>query len=432
MKFNKEKLAEQQSIIKDWKEAGAKGTLVAVTGFGKTTVALLAIQQMNEKHPDRTTHVIVPTLSLQTQWLTEIEKWKLKNVEVFVINSYIMVARKTHFLVLDEIHRYGSDVFGKVFSVSRYHFVLGLTATIERQDGNHEYIESFAPVVRTITLKHALEKGYVSDFVVFNLGVTLSPKDEKEYKELNRRFNYYFSYFNHDFDGAMRALQDPMYRAQLASKLDEKPGDIHIKAINFVRCMKTRKQFLYECEAKLNAVKAVQEAVDRKMLVFSETTDFADRIVSIIGNKAFAYHTKISDKKLMKERLELFKTSTRYKVMSAVKAIEEGLDVEDLDCVVLVSGNSTKRQYIQRIGRSLRSYKDKIAVIINIYIHGTQDENWLRKRQSSNRINIYWVNDVAQIRGYINTVINGGVVESEHGELEHQYSEDSGNDVYTL
>jgi superfamily II DNA or RNA helicase len=168
------------------------------------------------------------------------------------------------------------------------------------------------------------------------------------------------------------------------------------------------------------------------MLVFCETTEFADKVTETIGKEAFSYHTKSPDKKQMKENLKLFKENKKFRVVSAVKAIEEGLDVENLECVVLVSGNSTKRQYIQRIGRSLRTYKDKVAIIINIYIHGTQDETWLRKRQSSNRINILWVNDVEQIKGYINSYLNKPAGSVQHDNLGDEHPQGTETPLYTL
>jgi len=80
-----------------------------------------------------------------------------------------------------------------------------------------------------------------------------------------------------------------------------------------------------------------------------------------------------------------------------VKAIEEGLDVPDIEMAVIVSGNSTKRQYIQRMGRSLRVEPGKTALIINIYANGTKDENWLKNRQSSHGDTAQWVTSITEI-----------------------------------
>ena len=421
--LNPEKLAEQKAFIELWKSNGAKGTLEAVTGFGKTAVALLTIKDMNERYPDRITQIVVPTLVLQKQWLLEIKSWGLKNVSVHVINSYVMTPRSTHLLVLDEIHRYGSTVFSKVFEVTRYNFIMGLTATMERQDGMHELIEDYCPIIKKITLKEALEKGYVSEYVVFNLPVFLTKLDSNSYDQMNRKFNYYFSFFQNDFDLAMACLTDADRRKAYAEELGVEEKSVMVAAVNFSRFLRERKTFLYENKSKLLAVTEIAKHFsDKKIIVFSETAAFADEVAKSTGYKSFPYHTKVG-KKEARENMEAFKTSKKFNLISAVRSIEEGLDIKDLDLVVMVSGNSTKRQYIQRLGRGIRVKDNKLAVIINIYIHGTQDEVWLRRRQSTNTSNVLWVNTVDEIKRFLDKEFNATTIGLQPDQLNDQPEE---------
>ena len=420
METDSKKLANQRSFLNLWKANGARGSLVAVTGYGKTTVGVLAIQDMNHHHPERETHVIVPTIVLKKQWEDHIQLWNLINVEVFVINTYIRKSRYTHLLILDELHRYGSRTFSRVFSTAQFNFILGLTATIERQDGNHQLIERYAPVLHTIGLNEALQQGYVSDFNVFNLGVDLTTTEMKEYNEITRLFNHHFSLFGNDFNKVMNALKSRCYRGYLSSISGKSAQEIHAAAARFIQIMHRRKTFLNALPSRLDIVREIFEQLDRKMIVFSETTEFADKVVEAIGPESFAYHTGIKNKREMKNRLNLFKSNREFRLLSAVRSLEEGLDIPDLEVAILVSGNSTKRQYIQRIGRSLRAKPGKTAIIINIFINETKDENWLRARQFANEINVIRVNSVAQIRDYVNPVINGNSVEGKSDQ--HQYN----------
>lgn len=416
MKIDPQKLSDQLSFINTWKSKGAKGSLVAITGYGKSMVGILAIRDMNLRHHDRITHVIVPTTALKKQWEDHIISWNLNHVKVYVINTYITQNRFTHLLVLDEIHRYGSRTFSSVFSNTQYSFVLGLTATIERQDGNHLLLEKHAPVLRRITLNEALEKNYVSDFIVFNLGVELTQNEKAEYDEINRKFNYTFSLFDNDLGKAIYALQNPAYRKSLALISGRDSTEILVDAVNFIKIMHKRKSFLNEAPSKLYAVKELFKMLNRKMVVFSETTDFADKVVGTIGPESFAYHSACINKKEMNGKLLQFKRTSNYKLLSAVKSLDEGLDIPDLGIAVLVSGNSTKRQYIQRIGRSLRASPGKTAIIINMYVNGTKDENWLKARQFANEINVIWVNSVGQIKEYVHKTMDGcpDMVESDN------------------
>ena len=127
-------------------------------------MAVLIIQDMNKARPDDTTLVIVPTRYLLDQWKDEIKKHDLKNVSVMVINTGVKSMRQTDLLILDEIHNYASDVFKGIFSLTHYHYILGLTATLERSDKKHYIIENECPVVDTISMKESLAMGYVSNF----------------------------------------------------------------------------------------------------------------------------------------------------------------------------------------------------------------------------------------------------------------------------
>ena len=166
------------------------------------------------------------------------------------------------------------------------------------------------------------------------------------------------------------------------------------EAGNYFYYLRERKQFLNTNAVKLNMVEQLFKTFNRKMVVFSESNAFADAVAERIGDKAFAYHSGTASKKRRNEQLESFKNNKQYSLLSAVKALEEGLDIPDLEMAIIVSGNATIRQYIQRIGRSLRTQPGKTAIIINLYIHGTQDEQWLRRRQFNNDTNTCWVENV--------------------------------------
>ena len=101
MKVDPIRLKKQQEICSAWIQAGARGTLQAVTGFGKTNVGMLLMESQNARHPDRTTKVVVPTLVLKAQWEEEIAQRKIKNATVQVINTAIKSIYNVNLLILD-------------------------------------------------------------------------------------------------------------------------------------------------------------------------------------------------------------------------------------------------------------------------------------------------------------------------------------------
>jgi RNA polymerase primary sigma factor len=189
MQINKHKLARQEitvdRIIENFKK-GLGSTVEACTGYGKTFCAFLLIDRMITKNPSKSTIVVVPTDNLKEQWERQIKKRKLKNINVFVVNGITIneIQLTCDLLILDEGHRYAADVFSRVFNI-KYHYLLNLTATIDRTDGLHIMLLKKAPIVDTITLQEAKRNGWVSDYIEYNLGLELTEEDRIIYNKIN-------------------------------------------------------------------------------------------------------------------------------------------------------------------------------------------------------------------------------------------------------
>jgi superfamily II DNA or RNA helicase len=407
MIINESKLARQIIGANKWVTNKGKGTLEYCTGFGKTFTAFILIKKMLEKDDSRTTVIVVPTIQLKQQWEAKIEKDKVKNIRVYVINTIVLNELKLdcNLLILDELHRFASTEFKKVFDLIKYSFILGLTATVNRLDGKHDLLIEKSPVIDTITIEEALREGWISEFFEYNLGIELSEQDRIDYDSLNKNFHKYFSFFGHDFNLAMnccKKLGAEAYANQhgLDSKL------VAFRANSFNRYMRLRKTFLYKAECKLLTTLQVIERFPYKTVTFSESTEFADKLTECLGDIAICYHSNLTTQirtingkekkfgktKLQTEALKKF-ADNRYKirVLNTAKALDQGYDQDDVVVGVVTSSTTNPTQHKQRNGRIFRDYtyksgvkkgQRKIALIINIYIKDTQDEKWLIARQT--------------------------------------------------
>jgi superfamily II DNA or RNA helicase len=170
-KFDKRKYLRQLRGVVKWKKNKGKGSLEWATGVGKTVAAQIVINKMKKK----SVIVVVPTIQLRKQW----EKLMKDNcpdahVDVYVVNT---IALKTEYykydlLIVDEIHKMAADQFSTIFRKISYKWLLGLTATMERLDGKHTLLQEKAPTCDIITQKEAIENGWISDFIEFNLAVS--------------------------------------------------------------------------------------------------------------------------------------------------------------------------------------------------------------------------------------------------------------------
>ena len=398
MKIDAKRLARQELVIQRWTKAGRKGTLEAVTGFGKTYVALLVLKDMNIKSPASTAIVIVPTLNLKNQWEKGIESLGITQCKVGVINSAVKRKHVCDLLILDEIHNYTSDVFGTIFERTDYRYILGLTATLEREDARHYIIEQHAPVIDTITLREAVDNGYVSQFQVFNLGLRMNEAEGKLYKDITDNYYKHFAVFNSRFHVAMQCLKDAAYRQVFTRNLAGWTEDQVLNAARgFNAAMQKRKQLIYKSVTKKEAAKEIIGIFDVHTITFSESVDFAKGLCKETQPWGEAYHSKMSKyaRQSVLERFSDDRTDTR--VIHTARALDEGFDVDGIKLAIICSGTSTARQDLQRTGRAIRFKEGKTGAIVNLYLKDTQDEKWLKKRQSKSA-NIQWVHSVKELQ----------------------------------
>ena len=361
----------QIQVLRKWAQNDYKGIFQAATGFGKTYTAIMAIQGMVTRANIQSCLVVVPTIALKNQWEKELSTHKINFVDVLVINTVIKKERKYDMVVLDECHRYAAEQFSKVFELIHYQYILGLTATLEREDNLHELILDYLEVIDEITVDDALENNWISPYIVYNIEVPLSDEELKDYKKSDNAFRHFaakLGYGGQAFKNAQNFLK---------SSDKAKQG----QAGAYYNAMRKRKTICLNNSNKIDAVyKIIQAAEKRNGLIFSATTEFAELLQDKLGDICMTFHSKIT-KKIQKEIVARFKDKrTKVRYLSTVKALNEGFNVPDCSLAIIAGSNSTKRTFIQQLGRVVRMQPDKKAVIINLYTPDTQDAVWLRKR----------------------------------------------------
>src|SRR5205085_815090 len=80
-----------------------------------------------------------------------------------------------------------------------------------------------------------------------------------------------------------------------------------------------------------------------------------------------------------KATLDAFRKGAYSKIVTG-RVLNEGVDVPDANVAIVVSGSSTPREYIQRLGRVLRP-KPGEAVLYELITRGTSEEHSSRRRR---------------------------------------------------
>lgn len=356
------------------------------------------IDKLKQSNPNLHTIVLVPTTTLQEQWISELdERGLLLNTEVFVM----MGASKKHYvcdlLVLDECHRVNSEVLSANLVNTQYKYILGLTATFERLDGRHEILAKYAPVCDTITMEDALFNGWVAKYKDYV--VVIDVPDIDTYNNYNSEFNKAYEFFNWDFSKAMSMVGKDSFRNRWEYAKELAPNNYeHQKemfksvtyyATSFMRNMQNRKKFVQNHPKKLEvAQEIIKWRNDKKIVTFSANVKMAESF-----KNGYVYTGK-EGKKKNRITLEEFSKLSSGCLHSCKMAIE-GLNLPDLTVGIMLGIDSSKTKAVQSLGRICRLSKGKLgAEFFTLVINNTVETKWMQNAKADSKIEII---DVANL-----------------------------------
>jgi len=250
---------------------------------------------------------------------------------------------------------------------------------MDRLDGKEEYIKKFCPVVDQITVKEAVDNGWLSSFRDYKVLIDV---DLTEYNEINRKFNLYFSYFNYDFNIAMKCSTNIVFRRTYAKNLGLNDKEVMAMAMDWMRTMNLRKKFAVGHPKKLEIAHKILEArSDKKCITFSATIKDAEKI------KYGAVLSSKQTKKKNKVTLEEFNNQL-FGVINTSKKLDEGADIKGLSVGIILAGDSSSIKKVQRFGRVLRLEEGKTAEMFTLVIRGTMEESWYNNATNTSYITL--------------------------------------------
>lgn len=437
------------------------GTWHWVTGMGKTFAACIVANKLLDVNNASTIYVIVPGEDLEKQWNQEIKNFvkqeHLNNFIVITVHKAVNLQYKPSctFVIFDEVHEYLTDdrlglINGDLIDAK---YKLGLTATWIDKSGRHKKIEHLLPVVDVIEEEEAIREGWVSKYIEYNLGVALTHSELNAYKEHSETIHKNLNKFNRNLGWATKCLVGEKSTGKkgidfcfvlaahngfktgmdLTNETNQKIYDLwHPKKImgyaaNLMEAVKIRKDILYNAQNKLiTAKELVKKFNTLKTIMFSQSTHFADQLGAIINQEyhrdfnttkdiCVVFHSKLATRvvfdevknkqvkkgkvKLKREAIDAIRTG-KVRIISTASSLDRGFDVKDIRLGITTSSTQNPTQGKQRKGRVIRvedTEKDVIVLIINIYIKGTKDEEWLRNRQAKDKNIVYWVDSIDDI-----------------------------------
>lgn len=379
-KLYKVKDEQQRKALNNWWKAGAKGSIIAGTGFGKSRCGVLAMKHVLKEGGRGL--LLVPTTQLQDQFAEEFYKWEaehiLDRIDILCYQSaYKLTDEHYDIVVCDEIHLGISPEYRKFFKQNTYDRILCMTATIPEEEEYRNYLMRLAPIRYHISLDECVSLGLVAPYEVICVPLELNDEDKAAYKKAQNKF-VQAKYRIGDFDTFSAA------KLILAKKM---PGDAGAAKM-FFNAIGERKKVVQHATVKLEEAKnVISKYPDEKVLVFSGTNKFTDDMADHLGG--LAYHSGHT-KKQREGILDEFRGGGN-KILCSTQALNQGFDVPDAGVGVITGLVSKSLPMIQRVGRLLRlSTPGKVGKIYILYIKDSQEEKWLRAAVKSLN-NVTWL-----------------------------------------
>lgn len=386
----------QKQALANWKANKYRGIANAVTGAGKSRLALAAIRDTLLEGGKCV--VVVPTVVLLSQWsellssaLPDYRTGRAGNGNDDDLNNHDVVvttvatARQRAFdlpsgitglLVADECHRAASEM-NKLSLDERFTRRLGLSATHERLDGAHETVlmPYFDRVIYELGYEAAIAAGVVAQVRVAFVGVTFTEEEAARYESLQRTLKKLRRTLVREFGcrpASFSVFLDDVLRLR-SGKM--KAG---IAANRWLSAWREKRELLAETPGKIAALKhmiPVMNDADRS-LVFTQSIASATNLNEmLVSNKVTSevHHSQV-DTDARSETMDRF-SAGHTKALVSVQTLEEGVDVPDADLAIIIAASKQTRQMIQRMGRVMRRKSDgRDARFVIVFVRDTDED----------------------------------------------------------
>jgi superfamily II DNA or RNA helicase len=371
----------QLAALDIWNRTGRRGSIILPTGAGKTFVAIHAISQVNAS-----TVVIVPTISLVHQWYARLVNAFQAEIGVYysgekcilpiTVTTYqsagdlISEYGNTFQMILcDEIQHLPAKSWGEAALMAPAPFRLGLTATYpeeqEQTNGRWRVDELLGPIVYAQRIESLVGK-QLAEYRTQRIRVDLTEEERRRY---DADHAIYMGFVR------SRRLWQSHGAGWLRELMRLSASDQHARQALLAR--QHLLGIIWSCAGKFTALDALLREHDgERILVFTQSNAVAYAIARQWLIPVISHETGVAERKHI---LDAFQAG-EYRVIVTSKVLNEGVDVPEAKVAIVLGGGSSKREYIQRLGRILRKQEQREAVLYEVLARKTIEEGKVQRR----------------------------------------------------
>jgi superfamily II DNA or RNA helicase len=375
----------QLAILSSWHRSGHAGIVTHATGSGKTITALAIIRDWIKE--GRPALVLVPSELLSHQWYKVAQEvlcdldprflvvggsksdhdWEASLADFTrsdlhlgprLTISTVQTAASDRFLsrvvhgeqllvVADEVHRLGSPAYQKCMTISAGGR-LGLSATPRRYgdpEGTSAIRSYFADdLAPTFTLKDGIKTGALVPYEYWTHEVSLTDSEQTAWDDATTKIKKAYALLPDDTAGGGKefTFQFKMLLIKRASLIKNAEGKVALATSILSREYQVGDRWLVYCDNQ-QQLKAVIGSLKPLHL------------------PVFEYHSAMPGSR----RASMEHFSRRGGILVAIRCLDEGVDIPEVNKALVLASSANPREFIQRRGRLLRPATEKPMAVIH-------------------------------------------------------------------
>ena len=371
----------QEEAISAWVKNDYHGFYVMATGTGKTWTAIYSAKELLKKYPAMIV-ICAPYKHLVKQWAEDVAKafedakiilvssenpkWEQQisqeiirknynpNAQTIIISTIasfnmqrftdtLLKSKEDKLLIVDEAHRFTER---STYMHTQFKYMLGLSATPfsgKSAQRGKELMNFFGGQVFSLPIEEALERKFLVPYYYHPIYVYASEDDECNFQYHTRKILSCFKNgvcINHEL--LVKSLRN---RLRVISMADEKQEQIN----HIVSQIKENDHFVVYCgDGRLFDDNTGEEL---------RHIQSVKRVLSAHGYKS----SQFTAQENMNDRIQLVDAFNKGEIsaLAAIRCLDEGINIPSIKSALILSSNDDYREFVQRRGRILRTYKNK-------------------------------------------------------------------------
>lgn len=367
----------QDSAINYFFNNNKKTMFNIVTGGGKTRVAIEILKMLYKEEPNLKCLIVVPkNVIMETGWYKELydNGFNIPDIGVYYgmakeyskitltnIQSLDKIALEIFdMIIVDEVHSITKRTL-PLIKLENFKYRIGLSATIERNDNLHwKILEAFDYNKFDYAPKDAIEDEVLNPFNFYNVGVEVDDSTMDSYEDLTKRLNFIMQ-AGGGFHKIMKSQEGTKFK--------------------MLALMNKRKQLINNYERKFDVVRDICERhLGEKIIIFNQFNAQTNKLywyLTDCGFRARVLHSGINSHQREQNLIDYKKGE--FDIMLTTKVLDEGVSINAISCAIIMAGEASKKQTIQRMGRVLRK-KNKPSDLYQIYCMNTMEQEQAQDR----------------------------------------------------